>query len=146
MQIATTQLANNRKAQGEITDDHGKRKTFTSPKAYASKGSDFDQRPRKQLLHIAHKPQPLDAFNEHRIVLAVLHYCSQRHQEPITIPGLSRQRGISSIHIETAFEISKGKTTHQALLDYRLNRLCDLFIDPSDTAPCRSRAALSARP
>lgn len=46
---------------------------------------------------------------------------------------MSRQLGISLIHIETAFDIYKGKTTHQALLEYRLNRLCDLmFKDPSE--------------
>lgn len=77
--------------------------------------------------------RPLDAFNEHRIILAVLHYFSERYREPITIPGLSRQLGISLVHIETAFDIHKGKTTNQALLEYRLNRLCDqMFRNPSE--------------
>jgi hypothetical protein len=40
--------------------------------------------------------------------------------------------GISLLHIETAFDIYKGKTANQALLEYRLNRLCDLIArDPS---------------
>ena len=70
----------------------------------------------------------------HRKAQAVLHYFSQSHQEPITVPSLSRQPGISLFHIETAFDVDKGKTnTHQALLDYRLNRLCDLvFKDPPE--------------
>jgi len=45
---------------------------------------------------------------------------------------LSRQLGISILHIETAFDLYKGKTANQALLEYRLNRLCDLMSkDPS---------------
>jgi len=45
---------------------------------------------------------------------------------------LSKQLGISILHIETAFDLYKGKTANQALLEYRLNRLCDLMSqDPS---------------
>lgn len=45
---------------------------------------------------------------------------------------MSRQLGISILHIETAFDLYKGKTANQALLEYRLNRLCDLMSkDPS---------------
>jgi hypothetical protein len=44
---------------------------------------------------------------------------------PFTIPRLSRDIGVSLIHIETAFDRHKGKTANQALLDYRLSRLCD---------------------
>ena len=45
---------------------------------------------------------------------------------------MSKQLGISILHIETAFDLYKGKTANQALLEYRLNRLCDLMSkDPS---------------
>ena len=45
---------------------------------------------------------------------------------------LSRHLRISVLHIETAFDRYKGKTANQALLEYRLNRLCDLMSkDPS---------------
>lgn len=65
-------------------------------------------------------------------MLAVLHYFSEHYPEPITIPGLSRQLGISLVHIEIAFDVHKGITTNHALLEYRLNRLCDLMHrDPS---------------
>lgn len=65
-------------------------------------------------------------------MLAVVQYFSEHYTEPITIPGLSRLLDISLLQIETAFDRCKGKTTNQALLDYRLNRLCDLMgHDPS---------------
>jgi hypothetical protein len=40
---------------------------------------------------------------------------------------MSRLLGISLLHIETAFDLYKGKTGTQALLEYRLNRLSDLI-------------------
>ena len=40
---------------------------------------------------------------------------------------MSRLLGISLLHIETAFDLYKGKTATQALLEYRLNRLSDLI-------------------
>jgi hypothetical protein len=45
---------------------------------------------------------------------------------------MSIDTGISLVRIETAFDTYKGKTAMQALLEYRLNRLCDLMAeDPS---------------
>ena len=85
-----------------------------------------------QLLHLAHSPHPLELFEQHRVVLAVIHYFSEHYHESIAIPGISRVLGISLLHIETAFDLYKGKTANQALLEYRLNRLCDLIgRDPS---------------
>ena len=61
-----------------------------------------------------------------------MQYFSEHYHEPFTIPDLSRQLGIALLHIETAFDRCKGKTTNQALLAYRLNRLCDqMGHDPS---------------
>jgi AraC-like DNA-binding protein len=74
-----------------------------------------------------HRPRPLDAFDEHSILVAVFHYFSIHYREPITIPALSKQLGISLLHIEIAFDLYKGSTANQALLEYRLNRLCDLM-------------------
>lgn len=74
-----------------------------------------------------HRPRPLDAFDEHSILVAVLHYFSVHYRDPITIPALSKQLGISLLHIELAFDLHKGSTANQALLEYRLNRLCDLM-------------------
>jgi AraC-like DNA-binding protein len=79
-----------------------------------------------------HDPHPLESYEQHKIILAVVHYFSEHYNEAITIPGLSKQLGISLLHIETAFDLYKGKTANQALLEYRLNRLCDLMSkDPS---------------
>lgn len=79
------------------------------------------------MLHLAHQLHPLDAFDEHRIVLSVIHYFSEHFSAPITIPSLSGQLGISLLHIETAFDLYKGTTANEALLEYRLNRLCDVM-------------------
>lgn len=40
---------------------------------------------------------------------------------------MSRLLGISLLHIETAFDLYKGKSGTQALLEYRLKRLSDLI-------------------
>ena len=65
-------------------------------------------------------------------MLAVVQFFSEHYTEPFTIPELSRLLDLSLLQIETAFDRCKGKTTNQALLDYRLNRLCDLMgHDPS---------------
>lgn len=85
-----------------------------------------------QLLHLAHSSHPLETFEHHRVVLAVIHYFAENYHETIAIPEVSRVLGISLLHIETAFDLYKGKTANQALLEYRLNRLCDLIgRDPS---------------
>jgi hypothetical protein len=42
---------------------------------------------------------------------------------------MSSNTGISLVRIETAFDTYKGKTAMQALLEYRLNRLCDLMAE-----------------
>ncbi|MEY3749735.1 MAG: hypothetical protein RLZZ11_873 [Cyanobacteriota bacterium] len=72
-----------------------------------------------------HSHHPLGQLDSHAIVLAVTEYFAAHYPEIITIPHLSHQLGISLLHIETAFDSYKGKTTIQALLEYRLNRLCD---------------------
>lgn len=90
------------------------------------------RRTEDQLLHLTHQAHPLETFEQQRIVLAVIHFFSKHYHEPITIPDLSRPLGISLLHIETAFDLYKGKTAYQSLLEYRLNRLCDLICrDPS---------------
>lgn len=99
------------------------------------------------MLHVRNRPHPIDAFEEHRVLLAVLHYFSEHFQEPVTIPDVSRQLGISLVHIETAFDLHKGITANQALLEYRLNRLCDLMHrEPTaDISSQISRCGLSSQ-
>ena len=74
---------------------------------------------------INHHPQPLDIYEGNRIVLAVHHYFAEHYTDPIAIPEVSQNLRISLVHIETAFDRHKGLTATQALLEYRLNRLCD---------------------
>jgi len=78
-----------------------------------------------ELIHPIHSLHPLGQLDSHAIVLVVTEYFAAHYPEIITIPHLSHQLGISLLHIETAFDSYKGKTTVQALLEYRLNRLCD---------------------
>jgi AraC-like DNA-binding protein len=85
-----------------------------------------------KLLRFIHHPRPLGTLQDYAIILVVTEYFAAHYAEPITIPHLSHQLGISLLHIETAFDSCKGKTTSQALLEYRLNRLCDRMAkDPS---------------
>ena len=81
----------------------------------------------------AYTAQPLDRFEGHRIILEVIQYFSEHYSQALTIHQLSRNLGISLIHIETAFDLYKGKKAHLALLDYRLSRLYDLMSrEPSE--------------
>jgi transcriptional regulator GlxA family with amidase domain len=83
-------------------------------------------------LSLIYKPHPLDQLDEHKIVLAVIKHFSEHYPEPFSIPEMAKDIGISLIHIEAAFDDYKGKSANQALLEYRLNRLCDhMTEDPS---------------
>ncbi len=85
------------------------------------------------MLNVNHHAQPLDAYEGNKIVLAVHHYFAEHYPDPIAIPEVSHNLGISLVHIETAFDRHKGRTATQALLEYRLNRLCDqMHRDPSE--------------
>lgn len=82
---------------------------------------------------IDHDPQQLDAYEGHKTVLAVHHYFAEHYPNPIVIPEVSHSLGISLVDIEAAFDRHKGLTATQALLEYRLNRLCDqMHRDPSE--------------
>ena len=72
-----------------------------------------------------YKPRPPDQLDKQKIVLAVIKHFSEHYPESFSIPAMSKDIGISLIHIETAFDDYKGKSANQALLEYRLNRLCD---------------------
>jgi len=84
------------------------------------------------LLSLIYKSHPLDQLDEHKIVLAVIKHFSEHYPESFSIPSMSKDIGISLIHVEAAFDDYKGKSANQALLEYRLNRLCDhMTKDPS---------------
>ena len=83
-------------------------------------------------LSLIHQAHPVTQLEKHKVVLEVVKYFSEHYAESFTIPSMSKDLGISLIHIETAFDNCKGKTACRALLEYRLNRLCDLMAeDPS---------------
>jgi transcriptional regulator GlxA family with amidase domain len=83
-------------------------------------------------LSLIYRAHPLDQLDEHRVVLTVIKHFSEHYSESFSIPSMAKDLGISLIHIEAAFDDYKGKSANQALLEYRLNRLCDRMTkDPS---------------
>jgi AraC-like DNA-binding protein len=84
-------------------------------------------------LSLIYQAHPIEQLDRHKIVLEVVKYFSDHYPESFTIPSMSKDLGISLIHVETAFDNYKGKTACRALLEYRLNRLCDhMAKDPSN--------------
>lgn len=83
-------------------------------------------------MRFVHYPRFLDAFGQNSVAFAVIQHFSKHYCELIMIIGISRLLGISLLHMETAFALSRGVTVHQALLEYRLKCLYDLIgLDPS---------------
>ena len=58
-------------------------------------------------------------------MLEVVRYFSKHYGELISIPVMAEQLQIQLEQIELAFDHHRQTTTTQALLEYRLNRLCD---------------------
>ena len=56
------------------------------------------------MLNVNHHAQPLDAYEGNKIVLAVHHYFAEHYPDPIAIPEVSHNLGISLVHIEAAFD------------------------------------------
>lgn len=58
-------------------------------------------------------------------MLEVVRYFSKHYGEVISIPVMAERLQIQLEQIEIAFDSHRQTTTTQALLEYRLNRLCD---------------------
>ena len=83
-------------------------------------------------MHLDRYPHSLDAFQQNNVAFAVIQHFSEHYRKLIMIIGISRLLGISLLHMETAFALSRGATVHQALLEHRLKLLYDLIgRDPS---------------
>ena len=83
-------------------------------------------------MHLDRYLHSLDAFQQNNVAFAVIQHFSEHYRKLIMIIGISRLLGISLLHMETAFALSRGATVHQALLEYRLKCLYDLIgLDPS---------------
>jgi hypothetical protein len=83
-------------------------------------------------VHLDSWPHSFDAFQQNSVAFAVIQHFSEHYRKLIVIIGISLLLGISLLHIETAFALSRGATVHQALLEYRLKCLYDLIgLDPS---------------
>jgi transcriptional regulator GlxA family with amidase domain len=80
---------------------------------------------------VADTTSALERFEAHSTILSVIQYFAEHFSTAVTVPQLSRDLRIPLLQIETAFDLCKGKTANQALLEYRLSRLCDLMsFDP----------------
>jgi transcriptional regulator GlxA family with amidase domain len=83
-------------------------------------------------------------FEQCDIVLLATKYFSSNFACAISIPKMADHLQISLEDIEYAFDAYKRKTAAQALLEYRLNRLCDQMYDnpEEEISPQMTRCGL----
>jgi AraC-like DNA-binding protein len=70
-------------------------------------------------------PHPLHRLEQYQVVLEVVRYFSKHYSEAICIPVMADHLFIPLEQIEFSFDRHRRTTATQALLEYRLNRLCD---------------------
>ena len=59
------------------------------------------------------------------VVSRAIDYFARWYASPIDIPAMAGSLGVSLETLEGSFERFRGRTTHEALIQFRLNRLCD---------------------
>jgi transcriptional regulator GlxA family with amidase domain len=59
------------------------------------------------------------------VVSRAIDYFARWYAAPIHIPTMAASLGVSLEILEASFERFRGRTTHEALVQFRLNRLCD---------------------
>ena len=65
------------------------------------------------------------------VVSLAIDYFARWYASPIDIPAMAGSLGVSLETLEGSFERFRGRTTHEALIQFRLNRLCDaISADP----------------
>lgn len=66
------------------------------------------------------------------VVSRAIDYFARWYASPIDIPSMAGHLGVSLELLEGSFERFRGRTTHEALIQFRLNRLCDaISADPT---------------
>jgi len=80
---------------------------------------------RRRLTKSSTLPHPLHRLEQYQVVLEVVRYFSKHYSEAICIPVMADHLFIPLEQIEFSFDRHRRTTATQALLEYRLNRLCD---------------------
>ena len=80
---------------------------------------------RSAITTISSLPHPLHRLEWYRIILEVVRYFSCHYTKVIYIPVMADSLLIPLEQIEFAFDHHRKTTAVRALLEYRLNRLCD---------------------
>jgi transcriptional regulator GlxA family with amidase domain len=85
--------------------------------------------------------EPADQEQAVAVVSRAIDYFARWYASPIDIPGMANSLGVSLETLETSFERFRGRTTHQALVQFRLNRLCDaISADPAGLLTAQAEA------
>lgn len=59
------------------------------------------------------------------LIAQALVYFARHHNQPVDIPAMAAALGVSLDELEQHFDQGRGRTAYQALIHYRLSRLCD---------------------
>jgi len=75
------------------------------------------------------------------VVSQAIDYFARWYASPIHIPTMAASLGVSLETLEASFERFRGRTTHEALIQFRLNRLCDAInADPEGLLTAQAKA------
>ena len=75
------------------------------------------------------------------VVSRAIDYFARWYASPINIPAMAGSLGVSLETLEGSFERFRGRTTHEALIQFRLNRLCDaISADPAGLLTAQAEA------
>ena len=75
------------------------------------------------------------------MVSRAIDYFARWYGSPIDIPTMASNLGVSLETLEASFERFRGRTTHEALIQFRLNRLCDaISADPTGLLTAQAEA------
>ncbi|MFM2080624.1 MAG: hypothetical protein RLZZ219_1306 [Cyanobacteriota bacterium] len=75
------------------------------------------------------------------VVTRAIDYFARWYATPVEIPAMAASLGVSLETLEASFDLYRGRTTYEALLQYRLNRLCDaISSDPCGLLTAQAEA------
>lgn len=75
------------------------------------------------------------------VVTRAMDYFARWYATPVKIPAMALSLGVSLEILESSFDLYRGRTTHEALLHFRLNRLCDaISADPTGLLTAQAEA------
>ena len=75
------------------------------------------------------------------VVTRAIDYFARWYPSPIDIPAMASSLGVSLEILEASFDHYRGRTPHEALIQFRLNRLCDaISADPCGLLTAQAEA------